>query len=57
MAGMKHVRFHEGVPADINNCGEKPCLIILDDLFNSAYSKDYVAYLLRAAIIGISVSY
>jgi len=56
LAGKKHVRFH-GVPSDFNKSGEKPCLIILDDLFNSAYSKDYVAYLLRAAIIGISVSY
>ena len=34
-----HVRFHEGVPADFNS-REKPCLIILDDLLNSAYSKD-----------------
>ena len=39
LAGKKHVRFHEGVPADFNS-GEKPCLIILDDLVNSAYSKD-----------------
>jgi len=34
-----HVRFHEGVPADFNS-REKPCLIILDDLLNSAYSKE-----------------
>jgi hypothetical protein len=40
LAATKHVRFHEGVPADFNNSGEKPCLIILDDLLNTAYSKD-----------------
>ena len=40
LAGKEHVRFHEGVPTDFNNCGEKPCLIILDDLLNEAYSKD-----------------
>ena len=40
VAGKKHVRFHEGVPAGFNNSGEKPCLIILDDLLNDAYSKD-----------------
>jgi len=40
LAGTKHVRFHEGVPADFNNSGEKPCFIILDDLLNTAYSKD-----------------
>ena len=40
LAGKKHVRFHEGFPADFSNSGEKPCLIFLDDLFNDAYSKD-----------------
>jgi hypothetical protein len=40
LSGTKHVRFHEGVPADFNNSGEKPCLIIVDDLLNTAYSKD-----------------
>ena len=40
LAGKEHVRFHEGVPADINNVGEQPWLIILDDLVNDAYSKD-----------------
>jgi len=40
LAGNKHVRFQEGVPADFNDSGEKPCLIILEDLLNSAYSKD-----------------
>jgi hypothetical protein len=39
LAGAKHVRFHVGVPADFNNNGEKPCLIILDYLLNTAYSK------------------
>jgi hypothetical protein len=27
------------VPADFNKAGDKPCLIILDDLINDAYSK------------------
>jgi len=40
LAGKKHVRFHEGVPADFNNCGENPCLIILYDLLNNACNKD-----------------
>ena len=40
LAGTKHGRFHEGVPAYFINCGKKPCLIILDDLLNSAFSKD-----------------
>ena len=40
LAGKKYVRFHEGVPADFNNIGEKPCLVILDHLLNSTYSKD-----------------
>jgi len=39
LAGKKHVRFH-GVPSDFKNGGENPTLIILDDLFNDAYSKD-----------------
>ena len=39
-AGKKHVRFHEGVPADFNNGGGNPCLIILDDFLNNAYYKD-----------------
>jgi len=39
VAGTKHVCFH-GVPAEFNNIGEKPCLIILGDLLNTAYSKD-----------------
>jgi len=50
-----HFRFHEGVPADFISSGEKPFLIILDDLLNSAYSKDCVTYLRKAAIIGILV--
>ena len=40
LAGKEHVRFHEGVLADINSFGKKPCLIILDDLLNDAYAKD-----------------
>jgi hypothetical protein len=57
LPGNKHVRFH-GVPADCRNIGEKPCLIILDGLLNSAYSKDvYDIFTKKAAIIGISVPY
>jgi len=37
LAGMKHVHFHEGVPADLNYSGENPCLIIPDDLLKTAY--------------------
>jgi hypothetical protein len=40
LAWTKHVRFHDGVPADFNNSEEKPFLIILDDLIKSVYSKD-----------------
>ena len=40
LAGTKHVRFHEELPADFNNIGENPCLIILYYLLNIAYSKD-----------------
>ena len=36
----RNIRFHEVVPAEFYNCGEKPCLIIIDDLLNDAYSKD-----------------
>jgi hypothetical protein len=37
LAGNKHVRFHEVVPADLKNSGEIPCPIIPEDLLNSAY--------------------
>ena len=40
LAGREHVRFFEGVSTGFNNGGETPCLIILDDLLNDAYSKD-----------------
>jgi len=40
LAGKEHVRFHERVPEDFSNSGEIPCLIILDDLLNDAYSRD-----------------
>ena len=36
----KKIRFHEGVPSDFNNAQGKPCLVILDDLLNDAYSKE-----------------
>ena len=57
LAGTKRVRFHEGVPADFNNSGDKPCLIILEDLLNTAYLKDCVTYLRKAGIVGISASF
>ena len=37
LAGKEHFRFHEVSPADFNKCGEKPCLIILDDLLYDLY--------------------
>jgi len=37
---MKKIRYNEGVPADLENAHGKPCLIILDDLLNDAYSKE-----------------
>jgi len=40
LAGTKKVRFNEGVPANFDNAGDKPCLTILDDLLNETYSKD-----------------
>ena len=48
------VSFHEGVPQNFGNDRGKPCLIILDDLLNEVYSKDYVTCLRRVVIIGIS---
>jgi len=49
LAGKKHVRFHEGVPAHFNKSEEKPCLVLLDDLLNNSYSK-YVCDLFRKGI-------
>ena len=40
LAGKEHARFHEGVPTDFKNCGEKPSLVILDDVLNDDYLKD-----------------
>jgi len=40
LAGTIHGRLHEGVPADFNNNGEKPCLIILNVFLNTVYLKD-----------------
>jgi len=36
----KKIRYNEGVPADFENAHGRPCLIILDDLLNDAYSKE-----------------
>ena len=36
LVGKKHVRFHERVPAVLNNSGKKTFLIILHDLLNDA---------------------
>jgi hypothetical protein len=49
LAGKKHICFYEGVPADFNNIGEKPCLIILDDLLNDAYSKDVCGLFMKGS--------
>ena len=40
LAGKEHVRFHEEVPADFNNGGENPCLMILDEWLNDPYSQE-----------------
>jgi len=40
LAEKKNVRFHEGLPADFNNSGGKPCVNILDDLLNDDNSKN-----------------
>jgi hypothetical protein len=40
MARKEHVCLHEASPADFINGGDKPSLILLDDLLNNAYSKD-----------------
>jgi len=55
LVGKKHVRFHEGVPADLNNCKEKPVLIILDVLLNVAYSMYVCDLITKGGITGISV--
>ena len=36
----RKIQFHEGVPDNFANAGNKPCLIILDDLLNEAYSGE-----------------
>jgi len=36
----KKVRYDEGVPSGFENTHGRPCLIILDDLLNDAYSND-----------------
>ena len=36
----RKVQFHECVPDNFANDGNKPCLIILDDLLNEAYSGE-----------------
>jgi hypothetical protein len=36
----KNIRFYEGVPENFDNTQGEPCLIILDDLINDAYSKE-----------------
>ena len=36
----RRIQFHEVVPDNFANAGNKPCIIILDDLLNEAYSKE-----------------
>jgi len=36
----KKIRYNEGVSADFKNARGRPCLIILEDLLNDAYSKE-----------------
>jgi len=37
-----NIRYHEGVPVDFKNPRGEPCLFILDDLLNDAYSNGRV---------------
>jgi hypothetical protein len=53
----KDVRFHEGIPQNFGNVHGKPCLIILDDLLNEAYSKDVCDLFKKGVITKISVSF
>ena len=36
----RRIQFHEGVPDNFTKAGSKPCLIILEELFNEVYSKE-----------------
>ena len=36
----RRIQFHEVVPDNFANVGNKPCLIIVDDLLNEAFSKE-----------------
>ena len=36
----RRLQFHEGVPDNFANAGNKPCLIILDNLLNEVYSGE-----------------
>ena len=50
----KKIRYNEGVPSDFENAHGRPCLIILDDLRNGAYSKDVCDFSRTVAITEIS---
>jgi GTPase SAR1 family protein len=45
----KNIRFHEGVPENYNNAKVEPCIIILDDLLNDVYSKDFCILFTRGS--------
>ena len=50
-----NVRFQEGVPKKIGDAqGQRPCLVILDDLLNVVYSQQVYDLLTKAVITGIS---
>ena len=57
LAGTKNVRFNEVVPANFDNPGDKPFLIIQDDLLKEAKSNVVFYLFPKAAIAGISVSF
>jgi hypothetical protein len=41
LAALKrNIKFHEGVPANVDNAQGRPTLIILDDLLTEVYSRD-----------------
>ena len=50
----RRIQFHEGVPDNFANAGNKPCVIILDDLLNEVSFKEVCIYLQKAATTEIS---
>ena len=45
----RKIQFHEGVTDNFSDAANKPCLIILHDLLNEAYSGEVANYLPKVA--------